>query len=498
MMRGCQCLNVENPDVNDISVQSKFEDLGNRIEAAIASGNYEKISAMANKVKEYRQAGLDAHGEFGAENLAFKILRKQGLIQKLYDARAAAKDQQLSLDERKKKKKKVRYGYGGYWYPGTAYAGQDQPAGTEGGGGDGGGGESFREDAGMTWDGVNPTTDMFTSEDAGMTPSGVSPTTAMFTTETDAESDEQILRDFVGFCVDQLNIKRMPRVKLRRDPEWCRRNRTFGRYNDNAEMLEVAWGNRHIMDVLRTVAHELTHKSQHEREAVPADAGETGSAYENEANAKAGILMRAWAQQHPEHFGADSANIQEQLDENLKSTAGTVAVLTCLLAGGGLTGCATAPQQTHNRFYVPHRMLAVQYSSSETLLELVQKPKYSKKYVPWREYWAAALKKPTTAISYKFGVRSKDNLQCRQNHRHPNMVQQIQCAGHRMNLRRAIFLQKASQRSTLQHGTYCGHQARTSGQGSQQVRTKDRSSRTSTDSSTQWSSRSLGLGICSI
>jgi hypothetical protein len=336
------------PDVNDISVRSKFEDLGHRIESAIATGDYKQISAMANRVKEYRQAGLDQHGEFGPENLAFKILRKQGLIQKLYDARNATKDELLSLDERKKKRKKksVRYGYGGYWYPGTGYAGQDHPAGTEGGGGDGGGGESVREDAGLTWDGVNPTTDMFTSEDAGMTPSGVNPTTAMFTTETDAESDEQILQDFVKFCVDQLDIKRMPRVKLRRDPEWCRRNRTFGRYNDDEEMLEVAWGNRHIMDVLRTVAHELTHKRQHEREAVPADAGETGSKYENEANAKAGILMRAWAQQHPEHFGADSTNIEEQLDENLKTGAGTVAVLTCLLAGGSLSGCATAPQQS--------------------------------------------------------------------------------------------------------------------------------------------------------
>jgi len=334
------------PDVDDISVRSKFEDLGHRIESAIATGDYEQIAAMANRVKEYRQAGLDQHGEFGPENLAFKILRKQGLIEKLYSARAAAKDQDLSLDERKKKKKKsVRYGYGGYWYPGTGYAGQDHPAGTEGSG-DGGGGESVREDAGMTWDGVNPSTDMFTSEDAGMTPSGVSPTTAMFTTETDAESDEQILQDFVKFCVNQLDIKRMPRVKLRRDPEWCRRNRTFGRYNDDAEMLEVAWGNRHIMDVLRTVAHELTHKHQHEREAVPADAGETGSQYENEANAQAGILMRAWAQEHPEHFAAGSVDIEEQLEENLKSTAGTVAVLTCLLAGGGLTGCATAPQQS--------------------------------------------------------------------------------------------------------------------------------------------------------
>jgi hypothetical protein len=324
------------PDVDDISVQSKFEDLGNRIEAAITSGDYEKISAMANKVKEYRQAGLDAHGEFGPENLAFKILRKQGLIQQLYDARAAAKDQQLSLDERKKKKKKVRYGYGGYWYPGTGYAGQDHPAGTEGGG-DGGGGESVREDAGMTWDGVNPTTDMFTSEDAGMTPSGVSPTTAMFTTETDSESDEQILRDFVRFCVDQLNIERMPRVKLRRDPEWCRRNRTFGRYNDDEEMLEVAWGNRHIMDVLRTVAHELTHKHQHEREAVPADAGETGSKYENEANAKAGILMRAWAQRHPGHFESGSADV----DENWKQKAGAVAAAACI---AGTAGCSSTGQ----------------------------------------------------------------------------------------------------------------------------------------------------------
>jgi len=326
------------PDVNDISVRSKFEDLGHRIESAIATGDYEQISAMANRVKEYRQAGLDQHGEFGPENLAFKILRKQGLIQKLYDARAAAKDQDLSLDERKKKRKKksVRYGYGSYWYPGTAYAGQDQPAGTEGGG-DGGGGESVREDAGMTWDGVNPTTDMFTSEDAGMTPSGVSPTTAMFTTETDAESDEQILQDFVKFCVDQLDIKRMPGVKLRKDPEWCKRNRTFGRYNNDAEMLEVAWGNRHIMDVLRTVAHELTHKHQHEREAVPTDAGETGSQYENEANAQAGILMRTWAQKHPDHFELGSADV----DESWKQKAGAVAAAACI---AGTAGCSSTGQ----------------------------------------------------------------------------------------------------------------------------------------------------------
>ena len=280
------------PDINDISIRSKFEDLGHRIEAAVKSGDYEKISALADRIKDLRQAGLDAHGEFGPENLAFKILRKQGLIKRLYDARNAAKDELLSLDERrKKKKKKVKYGYGAYWYPGTAYAGQDHPAGTEGGDGGGdGGGESVREDATMTWDGVNPTT-------------------AMFTTETQDKTDEEILREFIKFCVEQLGITEMPRVKLRRDPEWPKRNKTFGRYRDDIKTLEVAWGGRHIMDVLRTVAHELTHKSQHEREPIPADAGETGSKYENEANAQAGILMRDWGRLHPEHF--DHGQVQD-------------------------------------------------------------------------------------------------------------------------------------------------------------------------------------------
>jgi hypothetical protein len=76
------------------------------LKQAIKSQDYEKISAMAEKIKDYRQAGLDAHGEFGPENLAFKILRTQGLIKKLYDARNAAKDELLSLDERKKEKEK--------------------------------------------------------------------------------------------------------------------------------------------------------------------------------------------------------------------------------------------------------------------------------------------------------------------------------------------------------------------------------------------------------
>jgi hypothetical protein len=328
----------QRPGVDDISVRSKFEDLGHRIESAIKTGDYEKISDLAEKIKEYRQAGLDTHGEFGPENLAFKILRKQGLIKKLYDARNAAKDELLSLDERRKKKtkKKVRYGYSGYWYPGTAYAGQDHPAGTEGGDGGGDGGESVKEGL----------------DEVSSTPDGVNPSTTMILSDVDkTPTDEEILKDFIHFVVKELKIEQMPRVSLRKDPQWPQVHKTFGRYNDEAKTLEVAWGQRHIMDVLRTVAHELTHKHQHEREGhrMGPDAGETGSPYENEANARAGVLMRDYGRLHPEYFSAgqadDLSGIEEQLDESLKTSAGTVAVLTCLLAGGSLSGCASAPQQ---------------------------------------------------------------------------------------------------------------------------------------------------------
>jgi hypothetical protein len=318
--------NRRKPDVDDISVKSKFEDLGHRIEAAIASGDYENISAMANKIKEYRQAGLDAHGEFGPENLAFKILRGQGLIKKLYDARNEIKDQQLSLDERRKKKKKksVRYGYGGYWYPGTAYAGQDQPAGTEGGGGGDGGGESRRGIA-----------------EVSSTPDGVNPSTTMILSDVDRiPNNEDILKDFIEFVVKELKIERMPRVKLRKDPQWPTVHKTFGRYQDDTETLEVAWGQRHIMDVLRTVAHELTHKHQHEREGarMGPDAGETGSPYENEANARAGVLMRDYGRLHPEYFTVGQAN---DLEEGWKERAGAVAAAACI---AGTPGCSTTGQ----------------------------------------------------------------------------------------------------------------------------------------------------------
>ena len=268
--------------VDDISTRSKYEDLATRIDAAIESENYESMANLMNKIKTMRQTGLDHHGEFGPENLAFKMLRNQGAIERLVNARTAAKDRELSLREREKVKQRVQYGFA-------------------------------TEDAGSTWDGVSATTQQFLNEKPEL-------------------SDAEIVSAFIDYCVQQLGIEQMPVVKFKKDPQWSARNKTFGRYSPDQNLLEVSLADRHVMDILRTVAHELTHTRQHEVQDVPSSAGETGSRWENEANARAGVLMRDYAQQHPEFFEAG------EIDEGIKDKIAGAALAACV---AGAPGCAT-------------------------------------------------------------------------------------------------------------------------------------------------------------
>jgi hypothetical protein len=286
------------PEVDDVSVRSKYEDLGARIESAVESGDLSEMDRVAAKIKEIRQAGLDQHGEFGAENLAFKILRNNGTLERLSNARKAARDARMSLAERKRKRsrKRKRYAYGGYWYPGYHYYAQSAaPADVAADGGGDGGGESVRESR--------------------------------------SESMQDVIERFAQSCSKLLALKNVPRIRLRRDPAWTERNGTFGRYTaEPHNTIELATAGRHIIDILRTLAHEMTHAHQNETTGLPADAGETGSEFEDEANAMAGRIMRHWAESEPEMFR------DVNLEEDWRKTAGAVAAAACV---AGTPGCAT-------------------------------------------------------------------------------------------------------------------------------------------------------------
>jgi hypothetical protein len=76
----------------------KYEKLLDIVERALDSKNLSKIQKVLKKIKQYRQAGLDKGGEFGPENLAFKALRSQGYITKLYDLRDKLHSEHLTIE----------------------------------------------------------------------------------------------------------------------------------------------------------------------------------------------------------------------------------------------------------------------------------------------------------------------------------------------------------------------------------------------------------------
>ena len=61
----------------------------------------EAAERLKEKIKKMRRAGLDRSGLYSPENLAFKILRRGGDIEKLFDIYTASSDVLLSLNEEK-------------------------------------------------------------------------------------------------------------------------------------------------------------------------------------------------------------------------------------------------------------------------------------------------------------------------------------------------------------------------------------------------------------
>lgn len=80
------------------ATKSKYYKLLELVKIALKSHDIDKVSNVLRKIKRYRQAGLDKGGEFSPENLAFKVLRSQGFITKLYELRDKLHSSRLSVE----------------------------------------------------------------------------------------------------------------------------------------------------------------------------------------------------------------------------------------------------------------------------------------------------------------------------------------------------------------------------------------------------------------
>lgn len=86
------------PKVNDREVRSKARNLSGKINQALKSDNLELVNKVLGDIKRLRQEGLNKGGEYSAENLAFKLVRARGKMDKLRKHKAKLESDLLSLE----------------------------------------------------------------------------------------------------------------------------------------------------------------------------------------------------------------------------------------------------------------------------------------------------------------------------------------------------------------------------------------------------------------
>ena len=126
----------------------------------------------------------------------------------------------------------------------------------------------------------------------------------LLTESIDQNTAKKILNSFIEFAKLELDLDSLPKIEMFADNSPSVEYRSFGGYGDRHIRLTIS--NRHVMDVCRTLAHELVHYRQDLLGQLNNSSGNDGSMEENEANAKAAVIMRKWGKKYPALFSTQS------------------------------------------------------------------------------------------------------------------------------------------------------------------------------------------------
>ena len=112
---------------------------------------------------------------------------------------------------------------------------------------------------------------------------------------------DSIIKRFQVFLKRELRLTYDIPVIFVDDVDFSKRIAAFGEIS-KGNVIHLSIVNRHPMDIMRTLAHEYVHYKQHVEKGLQRKSPHAGSPTEDQANAKAGEIMRKYGQLHPELF----------------------------------------------------------------------------------------------------------------------------------------------------------------------------------------------------
>lgn len=102
------------------------------------------------------------------------------------------------------------------------------------------------------------------------------------------------ISEFVKFVRNELKMKEYPVIILQNGRGDLKTTASYD-YSNDKKIIRVNSKNRALVDVLRSIAHEMVHHKQFEDGRLKIKPADIGSEEENEANYVAGIMIKKYA-----------------------------------------------------------------------------------------------------------------------------------------------------------------------------------------------------------
>ena len=108
------------------------------------------------------------------------------------------------------------------------------------------------------------------------------------------ENKKEKLNNFVKFVKEQLELKTVPTISIQNHRNGLKTTANYDYPKEN-KIVKVCMKNRALVDVMRSIAHELVHHKQFEQGRLDVIPPDIGGEIEDEANAKAGQFIKMFA-----------------------------------------------------------------------------------------------------------------------------------------------------------------------------------------------------------
>ena len=117
------------------------------------------------------------------------------------------------------------------------------------------------------------------------------------------DDNKEKLDSFVKFVKEQLEIKAVPTIKIQNNRDGLKTTANYD-YTKENKIIKVCSKGRALVDVMRSIAHEMVHHKQFEDGRLDGpQPPDIGGEIEDEANAKAGQYIKMYAKIDPTIYG---------------------------------------------------------------------------------------------------------------------------------------------------------------------------------------------------